>query len=74
MMNLEDLLGIDKVPPYLTVAQVAEIFQINKSTARRRAENKEYKGAFKLGSDWRIPSRYLEQQIRQAEEHGEFGA
>jgi hypothetical protein len=74
MMTLEDILGLDKVPPYLTIKQISDIFQIDKSTARRRAENKEYRGAFKLGNDWRIPSRYLEKQIRDAEERGEFAA
>lgn len=74
MMTLEDILGIDKVPPYLTTAEVAKIFRIAKSTARRRCEEKVYRGAFKEGSDWRVPSRFLEKQIRDAEETGEFGA
>jgi hypothetical protein len=74
MFTLEDILGIDKVPPYLTPAEVAKIMRINPSTARRRCEAKQYKGAFKDGADWKIPSRFFEKQLRDAEERGEFGA
>lgn len=74
MFTLEDILGIDKVPAYLTPAEVAKILRVNPSTARRRCESKRFKGAFKEGADWKIPSRYFEQQLREAEESGEFGA
>lgn len=74
MFTLEDILGIDKVPAYLTPAEVAKILRIDPSTARRRCEAKHYKGAFKEGVDWKIPSRHLEKQLREAEERGEFGA
>lgn len=72
-LTMEDILGGD-VPAYLTVNQVAEILQLNRSTVRRGCEAKKYERAFKLGDDWRIPSRFLEKQIREAEERGEFAA
>lgn len=72
-MTMEDILGGD-VPAYLTVSQVAEILQLATSTVRRGCEAKKYERAFKLGADWRIPSRFLEKQIREAEERGEFAA
>ena len=76
MFTLEDILGIGKVPAYLTVKQLAEILQVDPSTARRKCEEKKIKGAFKLDEDspWRIRSRLLEQQLREAEERGEFAA
>jgi hypothetical protein len=77
-MTLEDILG-GPVPAYLTVKEIARIFRIDVSTARRRCEARQYRKAFKLppagtkpDGEWRIPSRFLEQQIREAEEHGEF--
>lgn len=74
MMMMEDLLGIDPVPPYLTARQVGKLFQVAPSTVRRGCEAGKYEKAFKLGADWRIPSRFLEKQIREAEERGEFAA
>ena len=73
ILTMEDILGGD-VPAYLTVNQVAGIFQQSASTIRRGCEAKKYERAFKLGDDWRIPSRFLEKQIREAEERGEFAA
>jgi len=79
-VTMEEILG-GPVPPYLTVKQVAKIFQLDPSTVRRGCEARKYRKAFKLPSvgkrpegDWRIPSRFLEQQIREAEEQGEFSA
>ena len=79
-VTLEDILG-GPVPPYLTVKQVAEIFQLDVSTVRRGCEARKYRKAFKMpgtgrkpDGEWRIPSRFLEQQIREAEEQGEFSA
>lgn len=79
-MTLEDILG-GPVPAYLTVNEVAKIFRIDPSTARRHCESKQYRKAYKLPpagrkptGEWRIPSRFLEQQIREAEETGEFSA
>lgn len=73
VLTLEDLIG-PEVPPFLTVNQVAKILQINSSTVRRGCERKKYERAFKIGKDWRIPSRCLEKQIRDAELTGEFAA
>jgi hypothetical protein len=77
-MTLEDILG-GPVPAYLTVKEIARIFRIDVSTARRRCEEKAYRNAYKLPAagrkpdgEWRIPSRFLEQQIREAEKTGEF--
>jgi hypothetical protein len=72
-LTLEDIMG-GTVPPYLTARQVGKIFQINPSTVRKGCEAGKYEKAFKLGNDWRVPSRFLEKQIRQAEERGEFAA
>lgn len=80
MFTLEDILGAGNVPAYLTVKQVAEILQIDVSTARRKCEERKIKGAFKLDEDkrenapWRIRSRLLEKQLRDAEESGELVA
>lgn len=76
MFTLEDILGIGNVPAYLTVRQLAEILNVDPSTARRKCEEKKIKGAFKLDEDapWRIRSRLLEKQLREAEETGEFAA
>lgn len=78
-LTMEDILG-GEVPAYLTIRQVAGIFQVDPSTVRRGCEAKKYERAFHLPStgkkegDWRIPSRFLEKQIREAEERGEFAA
>lgn len=72
-LSLEYIMGGD-VPAYLTVNQVAKILQLDPSTVRRGCEQKVYRGAFKPTKDWRIPSRFLEKQIRDAEINGEFAA
>jgi hypothetical protein len=71
-VTMEDLLDLHPVPPYLTPAQVGKVFQKHPSTVRRGCEAGVYRKAFKHGADWCIPSRYLEQQIREAEANGEF--
>jgi hypothetical protein len=73
ILTLEDIMGGD-VPAYLTVNQVAKILQLDSSTVRRGCEQKKYDRAFKAGKDWRIPSRFFERQIREAELKGEFAA
>lgn len=81
MFTLEDILGIGKVPPYLTVKQVAGILNVDPSTARRKCEEKKIRGAFKLDDDpkntnaaWRVRSRFFEQQLREAEQSGELAS
>lgn len=73
-ITMEDILNIHPVPPYLTPTQVGKLFQEHPSTIRRGCEAGKYRKAFKDGPKWLIPSRYLEQQIREAEANGEFGA
>jgi predicted site-specific integrase-resolvase len=78
MFTLEDILGIGNVPAYLTVRQVAEILQVDISTARRKCDEGKIKGAFKLDDSsksnppWRVRSRLFEKQLREAEERGEL--
>lgn len=72
-VTMEDLLG-GPVPPYLTPKEMRKLFPKHASTIRRWCEEGKFRKAFKLGSDWMIPSRFLEQQIREAEEQGEFAA
>ncbi len=70
--TLEDILGLRDIPAYFTTGDIARILQIDRSTVRRKCERGEYERAFKVGPDWRIPSRFFEKQLKRAEETGEF--
>jgi excisionase family DNA binding protein len=56
-ITLADLEGCD----FASVAEVAEVLRVDPRTVRRRIADGAYP-ATRIGSDWRVPTRWLREQ------------